>query len=54
MSIFMSQLPIEVSHTYLNLFFKQSWKIFYALALEILKHYESELLKMDDANYIIG
>ena len=52
--MFMSQLPVEVSKSYLDLFFKNSWKIFYTVALEILKYYEEKLLKMDDANDIIG
>lgn len=53
-SIFLSIIPIDLTHIYLDLFFEQSWDVCYETAISILSYYEQDLLSMHDAGQIIG
>lgn len=53
-SIFLSIIPIDLTHIYLDLFFEQSWDVCYETAISILTYYEQDLLGMHDAGQIIG
>jgi len=50
----MNFIPIEMSHIYLTLFFKQGWSVFYEVAIQILAHFEPKLIKLQDAGMIVG
>lgn len=51
--LFMNCLPLELTAPFLENFFKESWKAFYDLAIEILRYHEEQLLHLSDGSEII-
>ena len=52
--LFMNCLPLELTAPFLDNFFKEGWKAFYDLAIEILRFHEEQLLLLSDGSEIIS
>ena len=53
-SLFLNFLPIELTGTYLDSIFQDSWTALYKVAIEVLRFFEKKLLTMNDPAEIIG
>lgn len=52
--LFMNCLPLELTASFLDNFFKEGWKAFYDLAIGILRYHEEQLLLLSDGSEIIS
>ena len=52
--LFMNCLPLDLTTSFLDNFFRDGWSAFYDLALEILRYHEEQLLLLNDASEIIS
>lgn len=53
-SIFLNFIPLDLTHIYFDVLFEHGWPVFYELIIQLLRHYEQDLLKLDDAGEIVG
>ena len=46
--LFMNVIPLDISHQFLDMFFKEGWLFFYKFALSILSVFKHKLLEEDE------
>ena len=51
--LFMNCLPLGLTATFLDHFFRDGWSAFYGLALNILHYHQAQLLSLNDCSEII-
>lgn len=52
--LFMNCLPLELTSTFLDNFFKDGWPAFYNLAIGILRYHQDHMLLLNDGSDIVS